>query len=33
MIIREIVWEVLNWIRLTEDRDQCWGHVNTVMNP
>jgi hypothetical protein len=30
--IREIVWEVVDWMHLAQDRDQWWDHVNTVMN-
>jgi hypothetical protein len=32
MDLREIVWEVVNWMRLAQDRDQFWALVNTVMN-
>jgi hypothetical protein len=30
--LREIGWGDLDWIHLAQDRDQWWGHVNTVMN-
>jgi hypothetical protein len=29
---REIVWEVVDWIQLAQDRDQWRDLVNTVMN-
>jgi hypothetical protein len=32
MDLREIVWEVVYWIRLAQDWDQWWDVVNTVMN-
>jgi hypothetical protein len=32
MDLKEIGWEGMDWIDLTEDRDQCWVFVNTVMN-
>jgi hypothetical protein len=32
MDLREIGWEVVDWIRLTQDRDQWRAVVNTVMN-
>jgi hypothetical protein len=31
-IIREIGWEVVNWIHLAQDGDLWWILVNTVMN-
>jgi hypothetical protein len=30
MGLREIGWEFVDWIHLTEDRDQWWAVVNTV---
>jgi hypothetical protein len=32
MDIREIGWEVVDWIYLTQDSDQWLAVVNTVMN-
>jgi hypothetical protein len=32
MDLKEIVWEVVNWIHLAQDRDQWQAVVNTVMN-
>jgi hypothetical protein len=32
MDLREIIWEVLGWINLAQDRDQCWALVNMIMN-
>jgi hypothetical protein len=32
MDLREIVWEVVDWIHLSHDRDQWWAVVNTAMN-
>jgi hypothetical protein len=32
MGLREIEWEVLDWIHLAKDRDQWRAVVNTVMN-
>jgi hypothetical protein len=31
MDLREIGWGVVDWINLSEDRDQWWALVNTVM--
>jgi hypothetical protein len=31
MILKEIRWESVDWIRLTKDRDQWHVYVNTVM--
>jgi hypothetical protein len=28
MDLREIRWEGVDWIHLTEDMDQLWPHVN-----
>jgi hypothetical protein len=33
MDLREIGWGVMNWIDLTQDRDQWRALVNMVMNP
>jgi hypothetical protein len=32
MNLREIVWEVVGWIHLSQDRDQWRAVVNTIMN-
>jgi hypothetical protein len=32
MDLREIGWDVMDWIDLAEDRDQWRDLVNTVMN-
>jgi hypothetical protein len=32
MDLREIVWQVVDWIHLAQDMDHCRGLVNTVMN-
>jgi hypothetical protein len=32
MDLREIGWDGMSWIDLTEDREQCMALVNTVMN-
>jgi hypothetical protein len=32
MDLREIGWDVIDWIDLTQDRDQWRALVNTVMN-
>jgi hypothetical protein len=32
MNLREIDWEIVEWIQLAQDRDQRWAFVNTVMN-
>jgi hypothetical protein len=32
MDLREIGWEGMDWIHMTEDRDQWRALVNTVMN-
>jgi hypothetical protein len=32
MYLREIGWEVVDWIYLVQDRDQWQAVVNTVMN-
>jgi hypothetical protein len=32
MDLREVGWEVVDWIRLAQDRDQWCGLVKTVMN-
>jgi hypothetical protein len=32
MYLREIGWGGMDWIDLAEDRDQCKGLVNTIMN-
>jgi hypothetical protein len=30
--IREIGWEVVDWMHLAQDRDQWWALVETEMN-
>jgi hypothetical protein len=30
--LREIRWEVVNWMYLTQDKDQLWVLVITAMN-
>jgi hypothetical protein len=30
--LREIVWEDVKWMHLTEDMDLQWNLLNTVMN-
>jgi hypothetical protein len=32
MDVREIWWEVVEWMHLVQDRDQWRGLVNMVMN-
>jgi hypothetical protein len=32
MDLREIGWDGMDWIDLAQDRDQCRGRVNIVMN-
>jgi hypothetical protein len=32
MDLREIGWDVVDWIELAQDRDQWMALVNTVMN-
>jgi hypothetical protein len=32
MDLREIGWDVMDWIELAQDRDQWRALVNTVMN-
>jgi hypothetical protein len=32
MDLREIGWDVMDWIDLTEDRDQWRALVDTIMN-
>jgi hypothetical protein len=32
MVLSEIGWEVMDWMRLFQDRDQWWAFVNTVIN-
>jgi hypothetical protein len=30
--VREMRWEVVNWIHLNQFKDQWWALMNTVMN-
>jgi hypothetical protein len=30
--LREIGWEVVDWIDLAQDRDRCRAHVSAVLN-
>jgi hypothetical protein len=32
MDLRDIWWEVVDWINLPHDRDQWWALVNTIMD-
>jgi hypothetical protein len=32
MDLREVGWEDVDWIHLTQDRNQWWALVNMVMN-
>jgi hypothetical protein len=32
MGLREIRWEVVEWMHLAQDRDEWWDLVNTVKN-
>jgi hypothetical protein len=32
MDLGEIVWVVVEWISLAQDRDQWWALMNTVVN-
>jgi hypothetical protein len=32
MDIKEMVWEVVNWINLAQNGEKWWALVNTVMN-
>jgi hypothetical protein len=32
MDLREIGWDGMDWIDLTQDRDQWWALLNAVMN-
>jgi hypothetical protein len=32
MDLREIGWEVVDWMHLAQNRDQWWALVNKVMN-
>jgi hypothetical protein len=32
MGLREIGWEVVDWMHLAQDKDQWWAVVITVMN-
>jgi hypothetical protein len=32
MNLREIVWEGVDWMLVTQDMDQWWSLVNMVMN-
>jgi len=30
MDLKRIVWEVVDWMHVAQDREQWWGLVNTV---
>jgi hypothetical protein len=32
MDLREVGWDGIDWIHVTQNRDQWWALVNTVMN-
>jgi len=32
MVLKGIGWKVVNWIHLSQDRDQSWALVSTVRN-
>jgi heme/copper-type cytochrome/quinol oxidase subunit 4 len=32
MDLREIRWEVMDWLHMSQDKDQRWALVNTIMN-
>jgi hypothetical protein len=32
MDLREIGWEVVDWMHLAQDMNHCWVFENTVMN-
>jgi hypothetical protein len=32
MNLREVGWEVVDWMLMAQDRDQWWAVVNTIMN-
>jgi hypothetical protein len=32
MDLRKIVWQVVDWSHMAQDRGQWWAVVNTVMN-
>jgi hypothetical protein len=32
MDLKKIGWEGVDWIHLSQDRNQCWSRVKTVMN-
>jgi hypothetical protein len=32
MDLREIGWDGMDWVDLSQDRDQWWALVNTIMN-
>jgi hypothetical protein len=32
MDLREIGWEEVNWMHVTQDRHERWVVVNTIMN-
>jgi hypothetical protein len=32
MDVTEIQWVAMDWIHLSEERDQWWEFLNTVMN-
>ena len=32
MYVKEIDWDVMDWINVAQDRDKWWHVVNTVVN-
>jgi hypothetical protein len=32
MVLKEIVCDGVDWVQATQDKDQRWAFVNTVMN-
>jgi len=33
MVLKEIGWEVVDWIHVAQDRDRWWAFVNAAVNP
>jgi len=32
MDLRKVGWKGMEWMHLTQDRDQCWALLNMVMD-